>query len=90
MTPNSFIYESNRVRVLFGAGRLQSLPGEAARMNLAKLLVLTTPQQKAQGQQLLALLGNHGAALSISTLGPIWIAISLLRVICCKHNIGGC
>jgi maleylacetate reductase len=63
MMQRSFIYEPNGGRILFGAGSLHRLPDEAARLNLRKVLVLTTPEQESQGREVLALLGEGGSDL---------------------------
>src|SRR4030088_1702497 len=63
MMQESFVYEPTGGRILFGADSLQKLPEQAARLGLDRLLVLTTPQQAARGQQILALLNTRGVGL---------------------------
>jgi maleylacetate reductase len=58
-----FTYETLPSRVVFGQGTRHSLPAEAERLHLTRLLVLTTPEQEAQGRETLALLRDRGAGL---------------------------
>ncbi|KXT12158.1 hypothetical protein AC579_10376 [Pseudocercospora musae] len=44
----SFEYNANPGRVLFGAGSIKKLPAEIQRLNLSRPLLLSTPQQKDQ------------------------------------------
>lgn len=45
---DSFEYNPNPGRVVFGSGTLQKLPEEIARLNLSAPLLLSTPQQTGQ------------------------------------------
>lgn len=47
---DSFEYNANPGRVVFGSGTLQKLPEEIARLNLKAPLVLSTPQQVNQAE----------------------------------------
>src|SRR5271154_1017762 len=59
MTP--FIFESAPVRVLFGAGTVQQLRAEVARLGVSRALVLSTPDQAALGRQCAESLGMLAA-----------------------------
>lgn len=48
---DSFEYNANPARVIFGSGTLQKLPDEIARLNLSAPLVLSTPQQVKQAEE---------------------------------------
>lgn len=48
----SFEYNPNPGRVVFGQGTLQKLPDEITRLNLSAPLLLSTPQQVGQAEQL--------------------------------------
>lgn len=47
---DSFEYNANPGRVVFGSGTLQKLPDEITRLNLKAPLVLSTPQQVNQAE----------------------------------------
>ena len=55
MTP--FTFTSDPVRVIFGSGTSAKIGDEIKRLGCARALVLTTPQQKADGAALAAKLG---------------------------------
>jgi maleylacetate reductase len=67
-TPNStvprpaFTYEALPYRVLFGEGTLAGAADEADRLGIKRALVLTTPQQHADGTKLGRVLGHRLAA----------------------------
>jgi alcohol dehydrogenase class IV len=58
-----FIYTANAARVIFGAGRTSELANEIRGLKCSRALVLTTIQQEQSGKDLLAQLGEVGAAL---------------------------
>lgn len=60
---NPFIYQGLPVRVVFGAGKLQSLGEEIERLGARRALILTTPEQCGLGEQVAALLGERAAAV---------------------------
>jgi len=57
-SPLSFIYNANPARVVFGRGKVKSLPDELSRQGLSAPLILTTPQQIDQGQSLVSILNG--------------------------------
>lgn len=59
----SFVYQSLPSRVVFGAGCLEKLPEEIQRLGLAKALVLSTPEQRQSGLDLVERLGSRAAGL---------------------------
>jgi alcohol dehydrogenase class IV len=67
-TPNStapqaaFAYEALPYRVIFGEGTLARAADEADRLGIKRALVLTTPQQHADGNKLGRVLGHRLAA----------------------------
>jgi maleylacetate reductase len=67
-TPNStasqaaFAYEALPYRVVFGEGTLARAADEADRLGIKRALVLTTPQQHADGSKLRSVLGHRLAA----------------------------
>lgn len=61
MSPLSFQYDALPARVVFGAGTLARLPGEAARLQLHRVLILSTAGQRAYADRVRALLGPLAA-----------------------------
>jgi len=59
----SFEYNANPGRVIFGSGSLKKLPDEVARLNLKAPLLLSTPQQIKQAESLKAILNGKVAGL---------------------------
>lgn len=54
----SFIYQSNPARVIFGSGTINKIPEELSRLNLTKPFLLCTPQQVMQVEQLEKVIGG--------------------------------
>ncbi len=50
-------------RVVFGAGRLATLPDEVKRLGAQRALVLTTPEQRPLGERVATLLGACSAGV---------------------------
>lgn len=59
----SFEYNSNPARVIFGSGTLQKLPAEITRLNLSSPLLLCTPQQTEQAESLKTILNGNVAGI---------------------------
>lgn len=59
----SFEYNVNPSRVVFGSGSIRKLPGEISRLNLSSPLLLSTPQQVAQAEQLSSILNGQIAGI---------------------------
>jgi maleylacetate reductase len=59
----SFEYNALPVRVLFGLDTLNKLPDEVSRLQGERVLIISTPEQKAQAEQVCNLLGNLVAAV---------------------------
>lgn len=58
-----FDYKSLPWNIVFGEGALQRLPEELDKLGYSRALVLATPQQTEQGQDLVNLLGERAAGL---------------------------
>ncbi|QBQ99842.1 maleylacetate reductase [Paraburkholderia pallida] len=56
---DSFVYQMLPARVVFGHGTSATLPAEAERLGLRRLLVLSTPEQVALAQRIQQLLGDR-------------------------------
>ncbi len=59
----SFIFEPQPWRVVFGAGSLDKLPEEVVRLGAAKALVLCTPEQRAIAEDVARRLGDRSAGV---------------------------
>ena len=62
-TRRPFVFQSRAQRVLFGAGTLARVAAELDAMGARKALVLCTPQQRAQAEQVAGLLGSRAAGI---------------------------
>lgn len=60
---DEFEYNANPGRVIFGSGTIQKLPAELERQKLAKPLLLSTPEQAGQADDLHRLLGGKVAGV---------------------------
>ena len=58
-----FIYTTHPVRVIFGFGTLAQLPAEVERLGLSRVLVLATPQQASDAQEIASRLGERSAGI---------------------------
>ena len=60
---DGFVYSSHPARVIFGSGTLGQLPGEVERLDLKRVLVLSTPQQEAEATALAGRIGARAAGV---------------------------
>lgn len=60
---SSFVYDALPIRVVFGSGTLAQVPGEVARLGLRRVVVLSTPEQRALAERTAALLGDTAVAI---------------------------
>src|SRR5262245_26985093 len=60
---DAFVYTGLPGRVVFGRGTLQRLSDEIGRLGAKRVFLITTPNQKADGEALAASLGGSVAAL---------------------------
>ena len=60
---NTFEYNASPARVIFGSGTLQKLPDELKRLNVSSPLLLSTPQQVQQAEQLKQILNGKIAGI---------------------------
>ncbi|KMU80418.1 maleylacetate reductase [Coccidioides immitis RMSCC 3703] len=66
---DAFEYNANPARVIFGFGTIKQLPDEIARLNLSSPLLLSTPQQVQQADDLKDLLkGNVAGVFTEATM----------------------
>jgi len=59
----SFVYQALPSRVIFGVGCLDRLPVEMERLGARKALVLSTPEQRQSGEEMVERLGGRAAGL---------------------------
>jgi maleylacetate reductase len=59
----SFIYNGQPARVLFGSGTASEIPAEVERLDLKRVLVLATPPQEADARRLSDNLGKRSAGI---------------------------
>lgn len=59
----SFVYNASPGRVIFGSGKLHSLPEEISRQKVTAPLLLSTPQQIQQAELLRTILGGRVAGI---------------------------
>ncbi|PSK34264.1 Maleylacetate reductase [Elsinoe australis] len=64
----AFEYNSNPGRVVFGSGTIKKLPEELKRLNLSSPLLLSTPQQVQQAEDLKANLNNVAGIFTEATM----------------------
>src|SRR3954453_5691152 len=53
----NFTYQAAPMRVIFGTGTLRELPAELARLNISRALILATPHQARQAEEVAAMIG---------------------------------
>jgi len=58
-----FTYNALPWNIVFGTGALARLPDEIDKLGFKRAMVLTTPEQKDSGEEILQLLGGRGAGL---------------------------
>jgi maleylacetate reductase len=61
--PLAFIYDILPSRVVFGVGCLEKLPEEIERLGATRALVLSTPEQRKEGQLMVDRLGSRAVGL---------------------------
>ncbi|TPQ23928.1 maleylacetate reductase [Streptomyces sporangiiformans] len=71
----TFTYEALPMRVVFGAGSLRQLAEEAERLGLRRLLVLSTPGQRALAEHAATLLG--GACVGLFTEARMHVPVEV-------------
>lgn len=59
---DTFVYNGNPARVVFGHGTIARLPEEADRLRARRILVLSTPEQAAQASDIAQRLGSRVVA----------------------------
>lgn len=61
--PSNFVYDALAGRVVFGVGSLDTIADEVARLGVARALVLATPPQRAQAEDVARRLGPAAAGV---------------------------
>jgi alcohol dehydrogenase class IV len=60
---DSFVYNGSASKVVFGQGKISTLPDIVQSMQLERCIVLTTPDQRHLGQKVADLLGSKAVAI---------------------------
>jgi alcohol dehydrogenase class IV len=91
-----FIHDQAPVRVIFGVGKRHTLPEEAQRLGIERLLVVSTPGQRGLAEQVAAILGSRAVAIHAAAVMHVpieTVAPALERVAAAKADgivaIGG-
>lgn len=63
MQRRNFVYTSRPARIVFGAGTLRQLPREVEALELKRVLVLSTPGHRDDGERVADLLGERSAGV---------------------------
>ncbi|MAW37343.1 MAG: maleylacetate reductase [Rhodospirillaceae bacterium] len=88
---DSFIFKGLPTRVIFGRGKLAVLGHEVERLGLTRVAVLTTPQQRATGQEIAGQLGPVLCAGHLDTATmhtPLEVTEDALAW-CREHRVDG-
>ena len=85
-----FVYNAHPARVIFGSGTLSQLPAEVERLGLERALVLATPQQEADAQQLAIRLGQRAAGVYANATmhTPVSVTEDAMRMVAERHVDG--
>lgn len=59
-----FVYEPGRSRIVFGAGRIDEIAGEAERLGIGRAAIVTTPGRREAAERAAAALGKGCAGIS--------------------------
>jgi alcohol dehydrogenase class IV len=60
---DAFVYNANAARILFGSGTIQKLPEELSRLNASRPLILSTPEQRTQAEDVSQILRGEIAGV---------------------------
>jgi maleylacetate reductase len=93
----SFVYNAQPARVVFGAGSLDRLGEEVERLGATRALVLSTPEQRSAGEDVLRRLGAKAAGIfdkavmhvPVETAEAARAAAARLHADCCVAIGGG-
>jgi alcohol dehydrogenase class IV len=85
-----FMYTAHPARVIFGSGTIETLPAEIERLDLKRLIVLTTPRQRSKAHDLLERIGPRGViAFTEATMHtPVDVTEQATKVVA-RNDIDG-
>jgi maleylacetate reductase len=72
----AFVYETQPVRVIFGAGSLAQLPAEVARLGATRALLLASSSQREPAEQAAALLGRLVAGVHMGAVMHVPVEVA--------------
>jgi maleylacetate reductase len=86
----TFVYEALPSRVLFGSGAIKELATEVARLDLKRILVLSTPQQSAYAQRVVDRIKDRSVgAFSLAAMHtPTDVTEAALKIVVGKQVDG--
>jgi len=58
-----FVYKANPARVVFGSGTISKLPGEIDHFAIKRALIIATPQQKGQAEEIAGMLSGRSVGV---------------------------
>ncbi|RAI43033.1 maleylacetate reductase [Rhodoplanes roseus] len=81
MTP--FVYTGHPVRVVFGSGTIQTIPEEAERLGLSRVLIVTSRSQAATSAAVAAALGSRGVGVFPGAVmhTPVGVTETAMRLV---------
>lgn len=87
---SEFVFSGLPMRVLFGDGTIARLAEEAARLGMRRPLVLSTPEQQAQAQDVLAMLGDasSGGFFGATMHTPVAVTEQAMAVVAERRSDG--
>jgi maleylacetate reductase len=63
MATAAFVYQGAPARVVFGEGTIATVAEEARKLGITRVLVISTPQQRAAAERIAAFLGSRSRAI---------------------------
>ncbi|WP_239479005.1 maleylacetate reductase [Lichenicola cladoniae] len=87
---SEFVFSGLPMRVLFGDGTIAQLGEEAARLGMRRPLVLSTPEQQTQAQEILTLLGDasSGGFFGATMHTPVAVTEQAMAVVAERRSDG--
>lgn len=82
-----FSYDVSPARILFGAGRLADVGAELERLGAKRALIITTPEQQAEGRALARRIGSLAGALfdGATMHTPTEVTAAALAIVQTRH-----
>ena len=89
--PLDFTYAPAPTRVVFADGALARLPDEVDRLGLERVLVISTPDQRGQAEQIAADLGRRAAGVHAEAVMHVPVeTVDAALAVTGEHHVDGC